>query len=214
MKDKNQFSISGDGTGACWVNDRLVYHPSLGLQSVDGLGIAAVVRGEYLEIQILWTLVARPGDSDLLKCSGLRKTRIFVDTLDGRQAAEDAADVNHCHDLVVMVNDLWPGKKYCGTIKGTSSGVTIVVGRQHGHGGETDWDYGNFADQGNGRTTGCKLTTNVVDRSAARVRLLSADPVECVSVDGQRYEVQKLNQGWFYPLIDLWKGILKIFGIK
>ena len=124
--DKNLFSISGDNLGNVWVNDRLTF-----TAADDGMR----------EVRI-GDLMAQAGEeiSDVLKLSGLQRVRVIANSVDGRFALEDAIDINHCQSCEVLVTDLWAAKKYCGTIKGESKDIRIVVARQHTHGGETDWD--------------------------------------------------------------------------
>lgn len=214
--DKNHLSISGDNLGRVFVQQTCVFADGKLTDAIDYVrethGVDVVIISNRAWIYV-GDVVANPGESDTLKLSNLLGVNINARSIDGRNASEDAIDANHCSDVVVLVDDLWPGKKYCATIKGESKGVNVFVRRQHGHGGECDWDYGNFSDQGNGRTSGCVLNTSLVDKTKATVRLLSAD---CPTLDNgaENYAVTKLNQGWFYPLFDLWKGILKLFGKK
>ena len=204
--DKNLFSITGDSLGSVWVNDRLVFTPA-----DDGMR----------EVRI-GNLVAQAGQdiSDVLKLSGLQRVRVIVDLIDARFALEDAIDINHCQQCEVIVSDLWAAKKYCGTVKGVSDGIRIVVARQHTHGGETDWDLGNFSDQGNGRTTAVRLHINTVDRTEVRVRVLSAEKPVLENtgpeyVTPQRYVVDaRAAGGWFYPIYNFIKDILATFRIR
>ena len=156
--------------------------------------------------------------TDLLKISGCVRLSLTVDSIYGQGCLEDAIDINHSHDISIVVNDLYPGDKYCSTIKGGSTNIRIVVGRQHGHGSEMDYDLGNFSDQSNAKTTGVSLHINTVDRTPVTVRVLTADkpilensgaPYE----QPQIYHVTLLNQGWFYPLYNFLKDLLKKFNV-
>jgi hypothetical protein len=94
MSDKNQFVLSGDNTGSVWVNNVLTYRASdLGMREIR---IASVVAGH--------------GISDALKLSGVRRLTVYVGTLDARAAAEDAIDINHCHDCSIHIGELWPAR--------------------------------------------------------------------------------------------------------
>jgi hypothetical protein len=198
MSDKNQFVLSGDNTGSVWVNNVLTYRASdLGMREIR---IASVVAGQ--------------GISDALKLSGVRRLTVYVGTLDARAAAEDAIDINHCHDCSIHIGELWPARKYCGTIKGASSQIEITVMRQHGHGTEVDWDYGNFSDQGNGDTVGCELNSQTADASPVTVRLLSATRPTIPNEHEQRYIITATPRGWFYPLYNFLKDFLATFRIK
>lgn len=205
MTDRNLISFSGDGSGVIYLKRGDA--PAELLFAADVPGIREYRLGD---------LMAHAGQdiADVLKLSGVTRLRLTVNSIDARFVREDAIDINHCKDCEVRVRDLWAAKKYCGTIKGESSGIVIKVERQHTHGGEVDWDYGGFADQGNGRTTGCELETNVVDRTPATVRLLSAAPVRYLNAGVQSYATTRLNQGWFYPLFNFLKDLFRTFGLK
>lgn len=199
MPDKNQFSITGDQAGNIWVNNEWI-HPA----SAEGIR----------EIRVP-ALVAKPGEADLLKISGVERAIVYAASLDARNAAEDAIDINHSHNVEVLCNDLWPGKTYAATVKGGSTGIKLVVGRQHGHGGSgIDYDYGNFSDQGNAKTTGCELNVATVDGAPVVVRLLTADAPKTFDATGQTYRIKSYNQGYFYPLFNLLKDLLRSIGIK
>lgn len=215
--DKHTFPIAIDDSGNVFINRRLCYSPSTG-----------VIEGEAEKVGARWfrkdpdewfsigvpSLVASPGDSDTLKLSGLRKTRVYALNVDGREASEDAVDANHCEDWELYVEDLWAAKRYCATIKGGSKRFKVVVARQHGHGGETDWDFGNFSDQGNSRTTGGCLQVSTVDGSKVRVRYLTSDEMK-LEPGSQGFEITRMNQGWFYPVFnflkDLYSSIARLF---
>lgn len=215
--DVNTFPIAMDDAGRLFINQRLCFAPELG----------GIIQGEAENVGARWlridpdgwlnvglpNIVARQGDSDTLKGSRLRKVRLYGHSVDGRLAGEDGVDFNDCDDWELYLDHLWPGRKYCGTIKGGSRNFKIAVGCQHGHGGEVDWDFGNFSDQGNAFTTGGQLTTVAEDGSDVTVRLLSADPVQ-LNPASQMFEVTKLNQGWFYILFNFLKDFLRLFGKK
>lgn len=196
--DKNFFSITGDDAGNIWINDAFAI-------AADQPGMREIT---------LPPIVAPAGYADALKFSGVRRLRVNVPQVDGRQAAEDAIDINHCAELEVAVGDLWPGQTYCATIKGASSSIGIVVARQHGHGRETDYDYGNASDQGNAPTRDCLLSVRTVDNSPAAVRLLSAEPVTFPNAAVQGYAVDARAQGWFYPVYNFAKDLLRSIGVK
>lgn len=201
MSDKNQFQISGDDLGNIWVNDVLTF-------VADDAGM------RELEIP---SIVTPPGQSiaDALKVSGVRRLILGVQSIDARFAMEDAIDCNHSEDVEIFVCHLYPGKKYAATVKGASKRIRFVVDHQHGHGGETDYDLGNFSDQGNGKTTGISLSVNMDDASPVRVRVLSADAPRLVNAAHQDYKVNTaLGKGWFYPIYNFLKDLLKTFGIS
>ena len=152
--------------------------------------------------------------TDLLKFSGVCRLAVVADVLDGTGCTEDAIDVNNlCRDLSIAVFNLYPANLRCGTIKGGSVNVSIAVTCQHGHGSETDWDYGNFSDQSNARTTGSSLSTRTADGTPAKVRLLTADRPKLLNEKQQRFDVLDLNQGWFYPVYNFLKDVLKTFHV-
>ena len=202
MADNNYLSFAGDAAGNIY--RQLGGSPAELIFTADQPGMR-----EWHEPEI----VAPGGTADALKLSGVVRFRLHVGLLDGRNAAEDAVDINHCRDVELVVRDLFPGAKYCGTIKGASNGILINVEKQFGHGGETDWDYGNFSDQGNGKTTGCELASATQDGSAVRVRVLTADRPRLID-RGTPYKVDERAQGWFYPIYNFIKDILRTFGIK
>lgn len=162
--DKNFFNISGDDTGNIWVNDVLTF-------AADQPGMREL---RYSDI----TAPSGQGIADCLKLSGLRRIRVYVDILDGRGAAEDAVDINHCEDYELVVGTLYPGRRYCGTIKGASARGRVMVGRQVGHGAEVDWDYGNHANGRQGYTRGQGLSVSAEGAEVVTVRCIMADPVE------------------------------------
>lgn len=207
MSEQNHLVFAGDGLGR--IEMKVGDAPPVLLFSADEPGIRTfTVPGR----------IAMPEGkriSDLVKFSGIVRFCVRFDSVDGTGCEEDTFDFNRrCQDVEVIVNDLWPAKKYCGTIKGESQNIAIKVAKQHGHGGEVDWDYGGFSDQGNGRTTRCSLETEVVDGTPATVRLLSADPVRYLNEGAQRYTTTRLNQGWFYPVYNFLKDLLAFFGVK
>lgn len=153
------------------------------------------------------------GVTDALKISGVKRLRVVVGVLDGRGATEDAVDINHSHDVELVVSDLYAGDRYCATIKGASTNIKIVVVCQHGHGSETDYDYGNFSDTDNGKTTGCTLAIGNNDCSDVRVRVLSADKPTLIDV-GPEYRVNTTMRGWFYGVFNFFKDLLRTFGVK
>jgi hypothetical protein len=214
--DKNHLSISGDNLGRVFVQQTCVFADGKMTDAIEyvrerhGVDVVLIFNRPWIYVG---DVVANPGESDTLKLSNLSGVNINARSIDGRNASEDTIDANHCSDVVVIVDDLWPGKKYCATIKGSSKGVMLSVKRQHGHGGETDFDLGNFSDQGNEKTTAIIIDSTTVDGSKVKVRLLSAD-CPTFGNGAENYAVTKLNQGWFYTLFDLWKGILKLFGKK
>lgn len=211
--DRNRMRVTGESAGNIWVNDVHVFTPdgfALSRAYAEAtFGILARLDDTGRSLAIA-QVIAQAGDADALKFSGVRRLQVAVGHLDGTAASEDAVDLNnHCEDVSLVINTLYPGKKYCGTIKGESRGIAIEVLTQHGHGGETDWDFGNFSDQGNARTTGCTLNVVTFDDSPARVRLLSADMPKLIESDGRRYTVTKLNQGWFYPVFNFFKDLFR-----
>lgn len=163
VPDHNFFSISGDDAGSIWVNDRLLFTAAdAGMREIH-------IESVWPDKNTLW--------NDALKLSGLRRVRIFADVVDGRGCLEDAVDINHCEDVELFISILYPGTRYCATIKGESKRIKIKVGVQIGHGGETDFDYGNDGGHKNGYTTGQSLDVLTEDRSHVRVRCLQADPI-------------------------------------
>ncbi len=201
MSDKNLIRFSGDEAGNVWLNDVLLF--------------AADVTGtrEYMLADIV--VAESEGIRDALKLGGVRRLVVHVGSIDARFAAEDAIDINHCEDVAVIVGQLWPGRKYAGTIKGASKRVRVEVAQQHGHGGETDWDWGNFSDQGNSFTSEGNLNVTTADGSPARVRLLSANP-PALENGAAKYQVSGggLVSRWFYRVYNALKDLLHTFGIE
>lgn len=215
--DKHSFPVAMDEAGRLFIKQRLCFDPTL-----DG-----IIPGEAEKVGCRWlhqdadgwfsigapAIIAAQGDSDALKLSGLRRVRIDCPSIDARAATEDAVDANHCEDWELNVGHLWAAQRYCGTIKGRSQRFRINVGCQHGHGKETDWDFGNFSDQGNGYTKAGTLCAVTEDKSAIAVRYLSAEPMQ-LEPSSQVFDVTTLNQGWFYPLFNFLKDALRLIGIK
>lgn len=110
--------------------------------------------------------------SDALKVSGCHNLKVFAGIVEG--GTEDVLDVNHSKDCEIYIEDAYPRGKYVSTQKGASHNITVHIDRQHGHGTETDHDYGNNSDQGNGKTTGCALIAKEVNYSPIMVRVLRA----------------------------------------
>ncbi len=212
MTDRHTFPIAQDDAGRIFIRQRLVWSEETGLLEHDlreqGCTMARGADGWWQ----VWIpdLIARAGDADTLKASGLRRFRLYAGTIDGRLAAEDAFDCNHCEDVELWVDDLHAARKYAGTIKGRSRRITIHA-TQHGPG---LWDFGNFSDQGNGRTTECALDVHRPDGGLVDVRALSADVPALLNSAAQAYRVQRLNQGWFYPLFNWLKDLARQFRIK
>lgn len=163
--DKNFFNISGDDTGNVWINDVLAF--TADQPGIRELNIGSVQPPLGPNGEILW--------ADALKISGIRRLRIIVDVLDSRACREDAIDCNHSEDVFVVINILYPGRTFCGTIKGESKRCSITVKDQIGHAREVDWDYGNHENTRNGYTTDQTLDVKTEDRSPATVRCLQAD---------------------------------------
>lgn len=210
--DRHTFAIAQDDAGRIFIRQRLVWSKETGLLEHDLRELnCSMLRAADSWWQV-WIpdLVARAGDADTLKASGLRRFRIYGGLVDGRAASEDAFDCNHCEDLELWLDDLHPAKKYAATIKGRSRGITVHA-MQHGPG---LWDFGNFSDQGNGRTIGCALDIHRPDGGPVDVRALSADVPALLNSGAQSYRVQRLNQGWFYPLFNFLKDLLRLLRIK
>jgi hypothetical protein len=210
--DRHTFPLAQDAAGRIFINHRLVWSEDTGLLEHDLQELGCKLR----RVDGWWHahlpgIVASEGDADTLKLSGLRKFRIFTPLLDGRHATEDALDVNHCEEVEITVDDLHPAQKYAGTIKGASRGIVVHVARQHGRG---LWDFGNFSDQGNEKTTGCALDITRADNGPVEVRALSADVPHLLNSERQAYSVQRLNQGWFYPLFNFLKDLARLIGLK
>lgn len=215
--DKHTFPVAMDDLGRLFINHCLCYDKTLG----------GIIPGEWQRAGARWlridddgwlniglpAIVAQEGDSDALKGSGLRKVRLFGTNVDGRKAKEDGADFNHCEDWELHLDHIWSAQRYVGTIKGKCRNFKIVIGCQHGHGSETDWDCGNFSDQGNERTSGGELTVVTDDSSPVAARYLSADPLK-LGPANQVFDVTALNRGWFYPLYNFFKDILRSFGLR
>lgn len=177
LPDKNFFNISGDDAGNIWVNDVLTFTADQpGMREIN-IGSVQPPLGPNGEI--IW--------ADALKISGIRRLRVIVDVLDGRACREDAIDINHSEDVEVEINILYPGRTFCGTIKGESKRCTVEVGVQIGHAKEVDWDYGNHENTRNGYTTSQTLVVNTEDRSLATARCLQADPLASVQPSSYKY---------------------------
>lgn len=187
--DKNFFNISGDDTGNVWVNDVLTF--TADQPGIRELNIGSVQPPLGPNGEILW--------ADALKISGIRRLRIIVDVLDGRACREDAIDINHSEDVFVVINILYPGRTFCGTIKGESKRCSATVRDQIGHAREVDWDYGNHENTRNGYTTGQTLDVKTEDRSPATARCLQAD---APTLKNGPYEYVFPKPGtWYHPIV-------------
>lgn len=183
--DKNFFNISGDDTGNVWVNDVLTFTADQpGMRELDIGSVLPPVDG---------------GWADALKISGIRRLRVRVDVLDGRNCREDAVDIDHSEDVNLSVNILYPGRTFCGTIKGESKRCSVMVANQVGHAKEVDWDYGNHENKRNGYTTGQTLSVKTEDRSDATVRCLQAD-APTLKNGPYRYVFPKPGT-WYHPIV-------------
>lgn len=199
MADRNFFSITGNEAGDIWINDIWTF-------KADEPGMREL---------ILDSIVAPPSSSDCLKFSGTRRLRVRVIEVDGRNAAEDAVDINHCQDLDIIIGTLYAGQTYCATIKGGSQRIHIQVDKQIGHGRETDYDLGNFADQGNAKTIDVSLNIKILTGAPVKVRVLTANkPI--IENPSQHYDISGggLWSRLFYPLFNWVKDLLNQFGIK
>lgn len=202
--DTSAVAFVGDGRGR--VELKVGDEPSVLLFTADQPGIR-----EYFHPKA----IANTGMKEALKFSGVARLRVNLSKVDGHLAKEDAIDINHCTDLEVSVVELYAGQTYCGTIKGGSERIALNILHQFGHGKETDWDYGNFSDQGNRKTTGCKLTVSDVDAGQVQVRVITADKPELFGAAGLAAHVSTvLSGGWFYPVFNFLKDLLRTFRIK
>lgn len=92
-----------------------------------------------------------------------------------RGGLEDCADLNNEVNNVRLKAASWQsGGKFCFTIKGGASNVTIE-GPITNHGKEVDVDLGNWSDQSKKKTTGVYLNLTTPDHSPIIVRVLQAD---------------------------------------
>lgn len=205
-QDSFGVAFHGDDNGNIWQDGVPIFTSDIeGMREVT---LGKLVKKEGVKI------------TDLLKISGCLRLRILVDSIDARDCLEDAIDINHSHDVEIMVNELYAANTYCSTIKGGSTNIRLMVAAQYGHGSETDYDLGNFSDQSNARTKGISLHINTADGSPVKIRLLTADAPTLENQDNityfkpQTYKVVALNQGWFYPVFNFFKDFLKHFGIK
>lgn len=204
--DKNFFNISGDKLGNIWVNNTLTFAAEADQTVIREINVGSVMpplgpKGERIY-------------SDALKISGVRRLKVICDVLDGRACQEDAVDINHSEDVQLVVNQFHPGYTFAATIKGSSKNIELAVGRYYGNGRETGIDLGNFSDQGNEKTTGVKLAIRPEIGSKVKVRVLTADKPQLDVPANYDVEYCKVVTKWFYPLMDLLKGLMKLFGKK
>ncbi len=186
--DKNFFNISGDDTGNIWVNDVLTFTADQpGIRELD-IGSVQPPLGPNGEIIY----------ADALKISGIRRLRVKVDYLDGRACREDAVDINHTEDFELEVNVLYPGRTFCGTIKGESKRCSVTVHTQIGHAKEVDWDYGNHENTRNENTITQSLAVQAEDRSRISVRCLQALPVYFEPGTGPYKYAFPSPESWFH----------------
>ena len=153
--------------------------------------------------------------SDLLKCSHIRNVRFIIGKLVGVGALEDAGDVLACRNLEFLIDDLWCARRYGFTVKGESKDIRIFVRRQHDHGGEVDYDFGNAVnkDLPQGRTTSCSLNIATVDYSPFTVRVLHAH-TPAIENTGHPHEISAGAKGFFAVVMKFLKALFAIFGKK
>lgn len=190
MRDRNYLSLAGDGLGN-------IYRDGVLLFSADQPGMREIILGDILP--------DNPGSyADILKLSGVVRLHVLVGKLAG--GSEDCLDINHCHDIEVEVEEAIPGGRYVATIKGGSTDISLIVGKQVGHGSETDYDLGNWSDQGHQRTKGVTLTVQVQDHSQARCRVLHAwNPT--VNSASQAWRIDGRWRGCFHWVLDKLKRL-------
>ncbi len=134
--DNNQFRFTGADDGSVLFNDKLLF-------TADQPGIR--------EYEIDADLLPVGAINDTLKFSGVRRFKL---TVKGKVVggSEDCIDINHCQDLTVLVDTVEPKGRNVLTLKGGSVRIAMIIGRQIGHGSETDYDAGNWSDQSSDET--------------------------------------------------------------
>jgi hypothetical protein len=185
--DKNFLSLAGDGLGN-------IYRDGVLLFSADQPGMREIRLGDIIP--------DRPGDySDSLKLSGCTRLRVLVNTIVGGR--EDCLDINWSHDIEVEIATAMPKGRYVATIKGGSTDISVKVENQIGHGSETDYDLGNWSDQGHSRTTGVSLDVHVVGGSPAYCRVLHAHNPKVVGF----WKIDGRFRGFFHWVVDKLKRL-------
>jgi hypothetical protein len=117
------------------------------------------------------------GYDDALKVSGAFGANIYVEKIYGGR--EDCIDINHSNAVVVNVGTMVAMGKYFATVKGASNNIAIYCNELIGRGKETDFDFGNNSDQGNGITRNCVLRLYNPSFSV-KVRTIFADFPEVI----------------------------------
>lgn len=190
--DKQHLIFHGDDAGNIW--KKFGDEPGNG-ELIFSAGDVGILR-EYT----VGGDVASPNVSyaDTLKLSGVRNLRLIVPgAIIG--GAEDCVDINHCHDVHLVLGQLHALGNFVGTIKGGSTNITIDYCAITNHGRETDWDLGNWSDQSNAPTG----PVTIINRSASRdrVRILTS---RTPTLTGP-FKVNALWRYLFLPVMTLLK---------
>ena len=133
------------------------------------------------------------GWADALKVSGVKDFIVMAAIVEG--GYEDVVDINHCDNVVVQVAEARPRGLYVATIKGGSTGISLSVWNQNGHGSETDYDIGNWSDQSQEPTKNVSLLAHVAGGGSARVRAINADKPHMNQLCA--WEYNGWLRGWF-----------------
>lgn len=188
-KDKNYLSLAGDGLGN-------IYRDGVLLFAADVPGMREIRLGDLVP--------DHPGEyADTLKLSGCVRLRVLVGKVLG--GYEDCIDINHCTDIEVEIEEAVPCGDYVATIKGGSKNVSLTVWTQLGHGYETDYDLGNWSDQGHDRTTGVSLKVYPRGKDVARCRILHAHEPTLNGLT--KWEVSRTWRGIFWWVMDKLKRL-------
>ena len=150
----------------------------------------------------LGDIIAPLGVHDALKISRVTNAEIVANRVVG--GSEDVVDITWSKDVFVVINRAEVHGKYLATIKGGCNGVRLDVAEQVGHGGEADYDLGNWFDYNKAKTTNVILVSYA--NETASVRVLNADKPSC---SGNF----KVNIPWWRPLYKTFYPILKKIGI-
>lgn len=142
------------------------------------------------------------GYHDALKVSGCVNLQVIAGTVRG--GSEDVVDINHSDTCRVSIQEALPTGRYVATIKGGSKNIQLVVAKQIGHGRETDYDLGNWSDQGHERTTNVTIGVWSTNSEPIKVRVLHAHRPETF---GCRFEVSVRYKGVFHWFMDLLKRL-------
>jgi hypothetical protein len=201
--DKQFYILRGDDKGTIWLK-QFVQQES-GPAYIESVLFSA---GDYSKprVHVIPFDLVPPDASfaDTLKVSGVVDLEIHARSITG--GYEDCIDINHSRGVTLFVDQVIPKGRFIATIKGGSADIDLTVHEQVGHGSETDYDLGNWSDQGHERTKGIKLFVGTQDGSPATCRVLHAwNPT--VNDTFQKWKINGRWRGIFWWFMDKLKRL-------